>query len=59
MDRKALTSVIQGSIASILTALVTFKVLEADKASALAGVAVSLAPLVAAVAIRSARKPKQ
>jgi hypothetical protein len=58
MNSKALTSVIQGTIASVLTALVTFKVLDASKASALAGVAVSLAPLVAAVAIRSARTPK-
>ena len=58
MNSKALTSVIQGTTASILTALVTFKVLDAGSANALAGVAVSVAPLIAAVAIRSARKPK-
>jgi hypothetical protein len=58
MNSKALTSTIQGIAASVLTALVTFKVLDAGSANALAGVAVSVAPLIAAVAIRSARKPK-
>ena len=59
MDRQKLTiSAVQGAVASIATALVVFGVLDPDKANALAGVAVSLAPLVAAVLIRSGRKPK-
>jgi len=57
MDKqKATISAVQGAAASIATALVVFGVLDADKANALAGVAVSVAPLLAAVLIRSGRK---
>jgi hypothetical protein len=58
MDSSKITSVIQGAVASVLTALVTFGVLDAQKASVLGGVAVSLAPLAAALYIHSVRKPK-
>jgi len=58
MSQKAVVSAVQGVAASVVTALVVFGVLDAEKANALAGVAVSLAPLFAAVLIRSARAPK-
>lgn len=58
MSQKAIISALQGLAASITTALIVFGVLDADQANALAGVAVSLAPFIAAVAIRSARAPK-
>ena len=58
MNQKAVVSAVQGVAASVVTALVVFGVLDAEKANALAGVAVSLAPLLAAVLIRSARAPK-
>lgn len=58
MNQKAVSSAVQGLAASLVTALVVFGVLDAEKASAVAGVVVSLAPFVAAVAIRSARAPK-
>ena len=57
MESTKLTSLIQGAAASVLTALVTFGVLDAQKASVLGGVAVSLAPLAAALYIHSVRKP--
>lgn len=56
MNSTKLTSLIQGAAASVLTALVTFGVLDAQKASVLGGVAVSLAPLAAALYIHSIRK---
>jgi len=58
MSHKAVVSAVQGVVASVVTALVVFGVLDAEKANALAGVAVSLAPLFAAVLIRSARAAK-
>jgi hypothetical protein len=58
MNQKQATSALQGVAASVLTALVVFGVLDAEEGNALAGVAVSLAPLFAAVCIRSARAPK-
>jgi p-aminobenzoyl-glutamate transporter AbgT len=58
MDSSKITSLIQGASASLLTALVTFKVLDASKASVVGGVVVSLAPLAAALYIHSIRKPK-
>jgi hypothetical protein len=57
MNSTKLSSLIQGAAASVLTALVTFGVLDAQKASVLGGVAVSLAPLAAALYIHSIRKP--
>jgi len=57
MESTKLSSMIQGAAASVLTALVTFGVLDAQKASVLGGVAVSLAPLAAALYIHSIRKP--
>jgi hypothetical protein len=57
MESTKLTSLIQGAAASVLTALVTFGVLDAQKASVLGGVAVSLAPLAAALYVHSIRKP--
>ena len=56
MESTKLTSLLQGAAASVLTALVTFGVLDAEKASVLGGVAVSLAPLAAALYIHSIRK---
>ena len=58
MESTKLTSLIQGAAASVLTALVTFQVLDASKASVLGGVVVSVAPLLAALYIHSVRKPK-
>jgi hypothetical protein len=58
MNQKQVSSAVQGVAASVVTALVVFGVLDADRANALAGVAVSLAPFFAAVLIRSARAPK-
>jgi branched-subunit amino acid transport protein len=58
MNQKQVTSTLQGVAASVLTALVVFGVLDAEEGNALAGVAVSLVPLFAAVCIRSARAPK-
>lgn len=58
MNQKAVVSAVQGVAASVVTALVVFGVLDAERANALAGVAVSLAPFLAAVLIRSARAPK-
>jgi hypothetical protein len=57
MQSTKITSFIQGAAASVLTALVTFGVLDAQKASVLGGVAVSLAPLAAALYVHSIRKP--
>ena len=51
MSQKAVVSAVQGVAASVVTALVVFGVLDADRANALAGVAVSLAPLFAALAL--------
>lgn len=57
MDRQKVTvSAVQGAAASIATALVVFGVLDAEKANAVAAVAVSIAPLLAAVFIRSGRR---
>jgi hypothetical protein len=55
MESTKLSSMLQGAAASVLTALVTFGVLDAQKASVLGGVAVSLAPLAAALYIHSIR----
>jgi hypothetical protein len=58
MDQSKLVSLIQGVTASVGTALVTFGVLDAERVSVLAGVVVSVAPLVAALYIHSVRPPK-
>lgn len=56
--KKTLASALQGAILSVASALTIFGVLGADKANALAAVAVSCITLVAAVAVRSGRRPK-
>lgn len=58
MTQEKLVSVIQGVAGSVGTALVTFGVLDAQKVSVLAGVVVSVAPLVAALFIHSVRPAK-
>lgn len=55
MDQAKIVSIIQGIAGSVGAALVTFGVLDAQKVSVLAGVVVSIAPLVAALFVHSIR----
>ena len=58
MTQEKLVSIIQGIAGSIGAALVTFGILDAQKVSVLAGVVVSIAPLIAALFVHSIRPSK-